>query len=396
MPDRATMPGPARTLVAAILSSALAFMPVFLMGSLGALVRDDLAFSEVRLGMAVSASFLAAALAAVPSGRYVQRIGAWRGMTASTVIVAVSLVGIAATARSWAALVAWLVVAGVGNALSQPAADLALARAISPGRLGTAFGLRTGNVPLGTVVAGLSVPVIGLTFGWRLAVASALVLALGYALVMRGDALLRPSAAAETEAQGHTDLPLSALVMLALVLAIGIGTQHAVTTFYALSAISFGHPVGLAGILLAVGGVAAGLGRFAWGVLSDGDRRSPSMMTVALLLVGALGVATLGMARSPIVLTAATLVAFGAGSGWNGLLGFAIVRSSLAQPARAMGVVMVGAFGGGILGPVGVGLLIDAYGYRVAWRVGAVAMVAAAVLTLVCRPRLDRPRTVAG
>ena len=53
----------------------LASLPVFLLGGLAVLVRDDLGFSEVQLGLAASTFFTVAALTAVPAGRVAARIG---------------------------------------------------------------------------------------------------------------------------------------------------------------------------------------------------------------------------------------------------------------------------------------------------------------------------------
>jgi len=67
-----------------------------------------------------------------------------------------------------------------------------------------------------------------------------------------------------------------------------------------------------------------------------------------------------------------------------------VVRAVPRAPAAAMGVVMVGAFGGGVLGPSGFGLLVERVGYRAAWPVAASCLVAAAGLVLYAGPRLQR------
>lgn len=64
-----------RTVAAAALSTVLASLPVFLLGGLAVLVRRDLAFGELQLGLAVSTFFAVAAVAAVPAGRIAARLG---------------------------------------------------------------------------------------------------------------------------------------------------------------------------------------------------------------------------------------------------------------------------------------------------------------------------------
>jgi nitrate/nitrite transporter NarK len=56
-------------LIAATLSSTVAFMPPFLLGALAVPIRTELRFTEARLGLAVSVFFLTAALASVHAGR---------------------------------------------------------------------------------------------------------------------------------------------------------------------------------------------------------------------------------------------------------------------------------------------------------------------------------------
>ena len=108
------------------------------------------------------------------------------------------------------------------------------------------------------------------------------------------------------------------------------------------------------------------------------------------MLIGAAATASLGLHAGAVGLLVGTVGAFGAGSGWNGLKVLMVVRAVPRAPASAMGVVMVGAFGGGVLGPFGLGLLIEALGYRLAWPIAATWLVAAAGLVLYIGPRLQR------
>jgi predicted MFS family arabinose efflux permease len=375
---------PRRVLIAATLASTVAFIPLFLLGALAIPIRTELAFTEARLGLAVSIFFLAGALGSVHAGRLAERIGARRGMTVSAWAAAVLLIGMAATARSWWSLVAWLALAGLVNALAQPAADLALARGVSLKRQGLAYGLRTGAVPVATVLAGLAVPAIGLTVGWRWAFAGAALLAVLYALASTGldTERVRPRQATQEP------LPIGPLVVLAVAMGLGIGLQHAVSAFYVSSAVALGHDDGAAGVWLAVGAVSAAVGRAVSGGVVDVTGRLSPVTVAVMMVLGAVGTATLGLRTGAAGLLAATMVAYAAGSGWNGLKVLMVVRAVPGAPAAAMGVVMVGAFGGGVIGPFGLGLLIEAVGYRVAWAIAATTLAAAAGLVLSAGTRL--------
>jgi MFS family permease len=371
-------------LIAATLSSTVAFIPPFLLGALAVPIGRELGFTEARLGLAVSVFFLAGALGSVHAGRLAQRSGSRRGMAVSAWAAAALLVLLAVAARSWWSLLVCLALAGLVNAFAQPAADLALARGVSYERQGLAYGLRTGAVPVATLLAGLAVPGIGLTVGWRWAFVCAASLAVLYGLVATGlhtgiDPARRPT---------DEPLPMVPLVVLAVSIGLGIGLQHAVSAFYVLSAVALGHNEATAGVWLAVGALSAGLGRALAGRMVDVTGRLSPLMIVVLMLAGAAATATLGLRAGPVGLLASTVVAFGAGSGWNGLKVLMVVRAVPRAPASAMGVVMVGAFGGGVLGPFGLGVLIEAVGYRSAWPIAASCLIAASGLVLYAAPRL--------
>ncbi|HSK97764.1 MAG TPA: MFS transporter [Euzebyales bacterium] len=379
-------------LIAATLSSTVAFIPPFLLGALAVPIRRELDFSDARLGVAVSVFFLTGALGSVHAGRLAERTGSRRGMAISAWAAAALLIVLAVAAQSWWSLVACLALAGLVNALAQPAADLALARGIADHQQGTAFGLRTGAVPVATLLAGLAVPAIGLTVGWRWAFVSAALLAVLYWLAAIGlDSGFDPPR--------HTNgepLPMMPLVVLAVSIGLGIGLQHAVSAFYVSSAVALGRSEASAGIWLAIGALSAGLGRALGGWLIDVTGRLSPPMIAALMLLGAAATATLGLHGGTVGLLLSTVGAFAAGSGWNPLKVLMVVRAVPRAPAAAMGVVMVGAFGGGVLGPAGFGLLVERVGYRAAWPIAASCLVAAAALVLYAGPRLQRTQVAAA
>jgi MFS family permease len=307
-------------------------------------------------------------------------------MAISAWTAAALLILLAVAARSWWSLVACLALAGLVNALAQPAADLALARGIADDHQGTAFGLRTGAVPVATLLAGLAVPAIGLTVGWRWAFVTAALLAALYWLAAIGlDSGFDPP-----RHKSDAPLPMMPLVVLAVSIGLGIGLQHAVSAFYVSSAVALGHSEASAGMWLAVGAVSAGLGRALGGWLIDVTGRLSPLVIAALMLLGAAATATLGLHGGTVGLLVSTVAAFAAGSGWNPLKVLMVVRAVPRAPAAAMGVVMVGAFGGGVLGPSGFGLLVERVGYRAAWPLAAGCLVAAAGLVLYAGPRLQR------
>jgi MFS family permease len=82
----------------------------------------------------------------------------------------------AAPSTLW--LLARLALAGVPTALSQPAANELLMARVAPQRRGFAFAVKQSAIPVSTLLAGLAVPVVALTIGWRWAFLFAAVLGL--------------------------------------------------------------------------------------------------------------------------------------------------------------------------------------------------------------------------
>src|SRR5919107_173942 len=92
--------------------------------------REALNRRPVLLAVAVATFFLTSSLASAVMGRLVEQIGAHRGMRLAAAGSAASLLGVALLARSWAGLIACLILGGLANAVSHPAANLSLAREV--------------------------------------------------------------------------------------------------------------------------------------------------------------------------------------------------------------------------------------------------------------------------
>lgn len=142
---------------------------VFLTGALSVQLTGELAFGVAGLGLAVGVFRGTAALTSVHNmGRLVDRLGSVRSLRLAA---AISSAGIAWTSVSLVTFTAWLVLAGTANAIGQPATNRLLHRLIPPERQGIAFGVKQAAVPTSTMLAGLAVPAIALTVGWRWAFA---------------------------------------------------------------------------------------------------------------------------------------------------------------------------------------------------------------------------------
>ena len=127
---------------------------------------------------------------------------------------------------------------GLANAASHPATNLSLAGEVPAGRQGLSFGVKQSAIPAATLLAGLAVPSIALTFGWRWAFAGGAALALAVAFLVpagaSGSVVRRPQEAREKDARTR---PL-------FLLALGIGLGSAAATGITQTGASGGAAVG--------------------------------------------------------------------------------------------------------------------------------------------------------
>lgn len=367
-----------RALAVMTASITLGAVPVFFLGAQAVLIRDELDFSEAKLGAAASLYYLASAVASVPAGRLAERLGARRMIVAAAAGTTVALLGIAVT-RSWPSLVGCMLLAGLANGFALPATNLGVTQAAPPGRRGFAFGVKQTSGTLATLLAGSAVPALGLTVGWRWAFVVPSIV--GVALVVWGLAgRYRSPLRQERTVRG---LPTGPLVTLAVAGACAVFGGSSLAAFYVSSAVAQGTGPGAAGTFLAVGSAFGVAARIGWGWVGDRCGRAQFLVLGGMLAAGATGFGLLGVAGSGVRLGLATMLIFGMGWAWSGLFNFAVADRIPAAPAAATGITGTGQFTGGIVGPAGFGLLLERSSYLHAWLAVAACVLLAGVLVVV-------------
>lgn len=376
---------------ATTLATALGVLPAYLLGGLALLVAGDLGFGVAQVGVAVAGFFLASALSSVPAGLVSERLGPGRTLTLAVIGSGLSLVGAGLLARSFWQLGVALAIGGLANSLAQPATNLLLLRHGDPRRQGITFGIKQSAGSLATLWAGVSLPVVATQLGWRAAfVLTGALLLPAYLLVARR--LTAPVAPPPVGPGTASPAPVREAALWGVALADGLAMASltSLSTYYVAGSVASGISTGAAGVLLAVGGLVSVVARLVVGWVVDAHHRPTLAPCAALMALGALGV---GVLSWPLPLPAhavATAVAFGLGWGWPGLLHLAVVTTHARSPGTATGVVMVGLFAGGIVGPPAFGLVAGQLGFAAAWRgAGVVLAAAGCTLALVSRS-LDR------
>jgi MFS family permease len=387
-----------RLLAGSLLASTVVVLPAIMLGAVAVLVREELGFGEAALGLAVALFAASSTLTSVPGGRLAERVGASRTMTAGALLSGAGLLAIATTVTSWGGLVACLVVAGVGNGLTQPATNGVLSGVVNPARQGIAFGVKQAAIPLAGLLSGITLPLLGLRVGWRWAFGAGAVLALVVAvLVVRARALLRAGGErAPQPADGADHAPRRPLLIITVAAGLASMAANAVGAFYVESSVDAGVPQAAAGWWLAVGGATGMAARTFWGWLADRRDGRHLVFVAWLMAVGALGLVVLALRPAAgLPLAVGTLLTYSASWGWPGLFNYAIVRQSRAEPSAATGVTQAGLFSGQLIGPPLFGWLVERTSYGLAWGTFAGLLVLGAGLLRFGRWRLLAERAAA-
>ncbi|MBM7492045.1 MFS family permease [Micromonospora luteifusca] len=378
-------PQPIRASAGAVVTTVACVLPVFLLGGLAVQMGRDLGFSPAGLGLAVAVYFGVSALASVPSGRLVERYGPALVARCGIVLAAGSMLAVAALARSYPVLVGLLALSAAANALGQLASNTALAQHVPARRQGLSFGIKQAAIPVSTLLAGVAVPTIALTVGWRWAFVAAAVAALTTlpAVPRQLPGLARRAGAT------RVGRATAALVVIGAAATLASAAANALGTFLVDSAAARGLSPGLAGLTLTLGSAVCVAARVGAGWVADRRDTGHVALIAAMLVVGAGGLGLLALTGS-VPLMVGVVLGFGLGWAWPGLMNFAVVRLHPQSPAAATSITQTGVYAGGCLGPLSLGPLAAHLGYPVMWTTAAVAMLLAAALMLVGSRLLTR------
>lgn len=362
----------------------LAALPLFMVGGLAVQIKDELGFSEAVLGAAVTIGFVTGALTAPLGGRLADRIGPRRSVYLGSSISVLALLGLGLLSSAWWPMVAFLCVAGLGVAVIDPGLAILVDRVIPAGRQGLAFGIKEASIPASTLAAGLAVPAIALTVGWRWAFATGVLPWLAIVLLL--PRLTDRPRTGQTVGTGPGPSALvpkrSAMIVLVTGVALGTAAASGIGIFLTDSAVSMGMSEAGAGFLLAGGSIGGIVARVGTGVLADRLTGPQFGLIAAMVAIGAVTMLVGASGTTPLLIVGA-LGTFAAGWSWTGLFFLSLMRTSPARPGAMIGFGIAGLGVGNALGPLGFGLTAATFSFEVAW-VGAatVAMLSAVLMTI--------------
>jgi MFS family permease len=385
---RTSRSGSVASVVVVAAALVLAALPLFMVGGLAVQVKNEFGLTESSLGAAVTIGFVFGAVVAPLGGRLADRIGPRTTTYVGASLSGLSLIGLGAATTGWGTLVAFLCLAGLAVAVTDPGLAILVNRTIPMSRQGLAFGIKEASIPAATLAAGIAVPAIALTAGWRWAFAIGLLpFAIVLTLLPRLDIRLRSSDLHRGEGDGGPNPPARAALMLAAVAAaMGTAAASGVGIFLTDSAVTMGMSEANAGFLLAVGSVAGIITRVAAGAMAD-RIGGPQFKLIAIMLAVGAATMALGGTGNTTLLIIGTLGAFTGGWAWTGIFFLSLVKTNPARAGSVAGIGMAGLGVGNASGPLLFGITAQSFSFGAAWLGAAVVAGLAAVLMAMARSR---------
>ncbi|MDR6518953.1 MFS transporter [Variovorax atrisoli] len=336
-------------------------------------LKDAFNVSYVELGAVLTVFFVVSCIVQAASGFIVDKLG-----PRPVLFVGLGALGLAAfgyaVAQSYWMLLVFAVLGGIGNGVFHPVDYTLFNRKVAPTRLGHAYSVHGITGSLGWALAPAFVVPIAIAFSWRVALASAGVVALVVLLVLWVyRSVLSLDAAAVHKATGQGE-PVPAggggefdfLRIPAVWMCFGFFFFYAVviSVVQTFAPVAAGHlhavPVALVAVCLTVYMVASAAGMVVGGFLASDPSRCERIVGVGFGLAAALAL-MLAFADFPPIIVPALFGAMGFVSGVAGPSRDLLVKKSTPPNAtgRVYGVVYAGLDIGQAVAPLVFGRLMD-------------------------------------
>lgn len=332
-------------------------------------LKDEFSASYAELGFLMTIFFVVSCTVQALSGFVVDRFGSRPVLFGGLALLGSAALGYSLSTSYWM-LAFFAAVAGVGNGVFHPADYTLLNRKVSAPRLGHAYSLHGITGSLGWALAPALVLTLTLAYSWRVALATAALVAFGVLLVLwlnRAELALEPAASpasvrADSDAEGKLDFLKVPAVWKCFAFFFWYAIALSVVNAFAPEAARRLHdvPLALMGMCLSIYMVCSASGMVLGGFLAAHPQRCERIVASGFTL--AAGVAlTLALAPLP---GAVVPVLFGVMGFFSGIAGPSRdLLVKLATPAnasgRVYGVVYAGLDIGQALSPLVFGLLMD-------------------------------------
>ncbi|MBB5957157.1 MFS family permease [Saccharothrix tamanrassetensis] len=368
----------ARTLFATGAAVTVGGLPTYLVSAMAVQIGQELGLTVAMVGAATALFFTVAALTSRPLSRLTERIGPTAALRLAALSTGACALGMAA-----APSIGWLLVgvgvAGMANSLAQPATAEVLVVLIPGHRKAFAFGAKQAAVPVGSLLAGLTVPAVALTMGWRWGFVLCAVLAVTTALAA-------PRVPARTTRADASRIASTDLFLLATAAALAAGTANAMAAYIVVTAVDSGLGPAGAGLMLSLGSATSVASRLLVGLAADRWRPDLLVTAAVMIALGAVGLGLFAVGGTTTFLVG-LILGFAAGWAWAGVFNLAVADRFPDRVTSATSVTQVGVYVGSATMPPFFGWCAQTFGLAAAWSVTGVAMLAAAGLLVSVRRR---------
>jgi len=353
------------------LAHAISHFSQLILAPLFPWLKDAFNVSYTELGAVLTVFFVVSCIVQAASGFIVDKLG-----PRPVLFVGLGALGLAAfgyaMAQSYWMLLLCAVVGGIGNGVFHPVDYTLFNRKVAPTRLGHAYSVHGITGSLGWALAPAFVVPIAIAFSWRVALASAGVLAIVVLLVLwiyRSVLSLDVAAVHKATGQGEP-APIGGefdfLRIPAVWMCFGFFFFYAavISVVQTFAPVAAGHlhavPVALVAVCLTVYMVASAAGMVVGGFLASDPSRCERIVGAGFGIAAALAL-VLAFAQFPPILVPVLFGAMGFVSGVAGPSRDLLVKRSTPPNAtgRVYGVVYAGLDIGQALAPLVFGRLMD-------------------------------------
>ncbi|MFE7629992.1 MFS transporter [Kocuria sp. NPDC057446] len=393
-----------------VLTATMAVGPLLThsLSAMSPLVIEDLGLTETQFGLLATTTFFVAALTAVRTGRWADRLSARTLLVVMFGGAALAML-LTAAAPGYAVLLLAMVLSGLGQVMANPATNRLIRLHVPAPRRASWLGIKQAGVQASQLVAGLTFPALGLLLGWRTAV----LVAVGVVLLLlvhgwwtvpdnhTGAPAGRPPRTAQplpvpVRTAARPAVPGAVRAYAAAAALTGLGAQAANVYLPLYAHRALGLDVVAAGATVSVSALVGIASRVLWARVMDRPRADGFVLLAGMAL---------GAAASDVLLIVAPLHPGLAWTVWPAavLHGAAALAVSVVVMSAAMravpaervgastGVVTMGLYAGFCAGPLVLGGLLQLTGsFAVGWAVVLVCYLGCAALAVLARARASR------